>query len=60
MEESTDKYLSFAAVDINALAEKLNAFVTDGGTITTLYFSTDKVGAYALVLGSEPEEEEEE
>ena len=60
MDESTDKYLAFSAGNINALADKLNSFVEDGGTVTSLNFCVDKVGAYALVLGSEPEEEEEE
>ena len=54
---NTDKYIGFSAVDIHALAEALNNFVEDGGTITSVIVCGDKI-VNALVLGSEPEDDD--
>jgi hypothetical protein len=57
-EASTDKYIGFAAVDVHALAEQLNAFVANGGTITSVEGVCGGSLVSALVVGSEPDEEE--
>ena len=55
MEEVTYTYKSFEAIDINALAALLNAFVEGGGTISSISISVDKGIAYAIALVSESE-----
>lgn len=56
--EDESKYIAFNAVDMNALADQLNAFIEDGGTISEIYVTSDKIVS-ALVLGTEPSEESE-
>ena len=56
--ESTDEFIAFNAVDMNALAEQLNDFIEDGGTITNIYVTSDKIVS-ALVYGSKPDEDDE-
>lgn len=56
--EDESKYIAFNAVDMNALADQLNAFIEDGGTISEIYVTSDKIVS-ALVLCTEPSEESE-
>lgn len=56
--ESANEFIAFNAVDMNALAEQLNDFIEDGGTITDIYVTSDKIVS-ALVYGSKPDEDDE-